>query len=133
MFGIEVRDGHPFQFRSEVLLHSCHEIAGQPIKIDSLSEFRRYDQFPKPRIALTLPTLQFLGGLRRSTPLAVRVVPQLTQNRSAGTLAGYVSPVSPPLAGRLIRRIHRANGATLIELPSCPAPRTGTCGLLRPA
>src|SRR5436305_124863 len=96
MLGIEMRDGQPFQFRSEVLLHSRHEIAGQPIKIESLSEFRRYDQFPKPRIALTLPTLQFFGGLCRSIHFAVHVVPKLTQNGSAGTLAGYVSPVSPP-------------------------------------
>ena len=48
---VVVLNRHPFEVRSQILLHLLDQIARQAGQIDPITKFRRDDQFPEPFIA----------------------------------------------------------------------------------
>jgi hypothetical protein len=49
---------HPFDLRTEVLLHPQDKIAGQPFHVRSIAEFWRYDQLPEALVTGLLPAFE---------------------------------------------------------------------------
>src|SRR5882757_9854979 len=126
MLSIEMRHGHPFQLCSEVSLHACHQLSGQPVKVEPFAELRRYDQFPQSRVSLALPPLQLLRWVDRQIAAFPDAVRARAEGRPAGALSRYVASVSPPLSGCLIRRVHGPDCTALVELSARPCSGTVT-------
>src|ERR1700738_4497195 len=55
VIGVVMRNRHPLERSSKVLLHLRHQIAGHLPKIDSVTKFGGDDYLPKAFIAGTLP------------------------------------------------------------------------------
>ena len=100
VFCIVVGNRHPFEGRPEIILHALDQTARQAGQIDSITKFRRYDQFPKPFIARGLPALELRGYVDYVALTAESHRLRIVFER--GTLARQVTPMRFPLALRLV-------------------------------
>jgi hypothetical protein len=66
MFGVEVRDRHPFERASEIGLDTGHQVPRQPLEIETLTELRGDYQLPEPWITALLPFKKFRGDIDAS-------------------------------------------------------------------
>src|SRR5207248_9654725 len=67
MFGVVVDDRYPFEIGLKVPLHSSHEFPRVILKVDSVPELGRDDDFEEAFIAGSLPPVESLRNI--NTPL----------------------------------------------------------------
>jgi hypothetical protein len=89
-----VRDCDPLQGSPELQLHPGHEVASEAREIQPVSELRRDDDLPEPRIACGLPRLETF----RDLDPAGGAVESGGASQTGGALPLDVSAVCTPLA-----------------------------------
>src|SRR6266498_3269508 len=99
MFGVVVDDRYPFEIGLKVPLHPSHEFPRVILKVDSVSEFGRDDDFEEPLITGFLPLVESLRNI--NTPLGTAETGSVLLRLLGRPLPCQVVAVCFPLASVL--------------------------------
>jgi hypothetical protein len=121
---------NPLQACPKIFLHAAQHVAGELLKIQAFTKFRRNDGFPQPPITRGLPPIQFGCHVDRTA--------SGVKSRARWILCSALSPYIPaarlPLPASAIPRMRHPYRTPLIEMPSggVPGHNSGANGALSP-
>jgi len=128
MFGVVVDDRYPFEIGLKVPFHPSHQFPCVILKVDSVPELGRDDDFEEPLIAGFLPLVESLRNI--NTPLGTAETGRLLLPLLGRPLACQVVAVCSPLASVLVPRVGHPHGTPLAPwrpaASGVPSTRTRT-------
>jgi hypothetical protein len=125
MQGVVVVNGDPLEAPSEVVLYAMNELSGMSSKVQLLTELRRHDQLPEPRILLSFPGAESLLQLHL---VALAVKPEAALVSVLHALAREVAPVPVPGALLCVSGVGHLDDGALKGSSRCMREATAATG-----